>query len=124
MRGRRRATLVLLNRAGFASLIMQADVLWGELWYQHAASDMRSGPQGQRQGPLEDGGGGRVWGASKRQLRMKKRSHTRMNNKTQLKLWKLTPVVISPRWPVKHYELQWEGGRFVCSDIVVKASYI
>lgn len=38
---------------------MQADMLWGELWYQHAASDMGSGPQGRRWGPLEDRGGGR-----------------------------------------------------------------
>lgn len=37
---------------------MQADVLWGELWYQHAASDMGSGPQGRRQGLLEDWGWG------------------------------------------------------------------
>ncbi len=55
--GRRRAALVLPNRmAGFTSLIMQADMLWGELWYQHAASDMGSGPQGRRRGPLEDKG--------------------------------------------------------------------
>lgn len=32
--------------AGSTSLIMQADMLWGELWYRHAASDMGSGPQG------------------------------------------------------------------------------
>lgn len=56
-RGKRRTTLVLPNRmAGFTSLIMQADMLWGELWYQHAASDMGSGPQGCRRGPLEDRG--------------------------------------------------------------------
>lgn len=29
---------------------MQADMLWGELWYQHAAADMGSGPQGCRGG--------------------------------------------------------------------------
>lgn len=42
--------------AGFTSLIMQADTLEGELWYQHAASDMGSGPLGCRCGPLEDRG--------------------------------------------------------------------
>lgn len=53
--------------AGFTSLIMQAEMLWGELWYQHAASDMGSGPRGRHRGPLEDRGvrkaGSRVGGA-------------------------------------------------------------
>lgn len=53
--------IVLPNRmAGFTSLIMQADMLWGELWYQHAASDMGSELQGCRRGPMEEGGRG--WG--------------------------------------------------------------
>lgn len=46
--GRAGGSLVLLNKvARFTSLIMQTDVLRGELWYQHVASDMGSGPQGQ-----------------------------------------------------------------------------
>lgn len=44
--------VVLPSRmAGSTSLIMQADILWGELWYRHAASDMGSGPQGCSEDP-------------------------------------------------------------------------
>lgn len=42
---------------------MQADMLWGELWYQHAAADMGSGPQGCYRG---------AGGPSESHLRIKK----------------------------------------------------
>lgn len=53
-----RAYFSQTGTAGFTALIMQADMLWGELWYQHAATDMGSGPQGCRRGGGGGGGGG------------------------------------------------------------------
>lgn len=66
--------------AGFTTLIMQADMLWGELWYQHAATDMGSGPQGCHKG----GGGGQEPSESrlgiKKYTRVSKRGTREMIN--------------------------------------------
>lgn len=54
---------------------MQADMLWGELWYQHAAADTGSGPQGCYRGAA---GGMRGQEPSESHLRIKK--YTRVSN--------------------------------------------